>query len=143
MNENESKNQPVENQEEEQLISDAELAEIEASMLNLENEVKELEAAQAPPAEVNFRHPQQILTNKEIQLLFQKKGKLDEENAEREKKGEEVVDGLSETEKGAIKLFLVRAQHHGSTPKQQFTAKQNKARKNKRKISKASRKANR
>lgn len=139
MDENESTNQQIENQDE-QLISDAELAEIEASSLELAADVaQEIEV----PADVNFRHPQQILTNKEIQILFTKKGKLDEENAEREKKGEEPVEGLTENEKGAIKLFLVRAQHHGSKPKKVFNTRQNKASKKKRRISKASRKANR
>jgi hypothetical protein len=138
MDENESKNQPIENQEE-QLITDAELAEIEASTIDFSNEITE----QTAPAEVNFRHPQQILTNREIQILFEKKGKLDQENAERVKKGEEPIEGLTEIEKGAIQLFLVRAQHHGSKPKLNLSTKQKKARKRKRSISKASRKANR
>jgi hypothetical protein len=137
MDENESKNQAIETQE--NLITDAELAEIEASTVNFSNKITE----ESAPREVNFRHPQQILTNKEIQILFEKKGKVDQENAEREKKGEEPIEGLTEIEKGAIQLFLIRAQHHGSKPKLNLSTKQRKARKKKRSISKASRKANR
>ena len=133
MDENESKNQ------EEQLISDAELAEIQASISSTED----VDTEPLKLQEVKFRHPQQILTNKEIQILFEKKGKLDELNAEREKNGEEPLDTLTDTEQGAIKLFLVRAKHHGSTPKKVLSTKQNKVRKVRKRLAKASRKNNR
>lgn len=92
--------------------------------------------------DVVFRHPQQLLTTKEIQNLFRKKSKVDEENVEREKRGEELVEGLTEIEKGAINLFLLRAKHHNSKPKQ-LTSKERTARKAKRKAAKQSRKINR
>ncbi|HTH30832.1 MAG TPA: hypothetical protein VL946_05745 [Lacibacter sp.] len=123
MDENEVKNQEIETQE----ITDV----IEVA----EPEVEEIK-------DVTFRHPQQILTNKEVQNLFRKQAKVNEENAEREKRGEEAVEGLTETEKGAIKLFLLRARHHGSKPKV-LTAKQRTALKAKRKASRKSRKINR
>jgi len=123
MDENEVKNQQIETQEITEVIEVA------------EPEVEEIK-------DVVFRHPQQILTNKEIQNLFKKKAKVDEENAEREKRGEEPVKGLTETEEGAIKLFILRAKHHGSKPKV-LTAKQRTALKAKRKASKKSRKINR
>jgi hypothetical protein len=123
MDENEEKNQQSETQE----ITDV----IEVT----EPVVEEIK-------EVVFRHPQQILTNKEIQNLFKKKAKVDEENAEREKRGEDPVEGLTPTEKGAISLFILRAKHHGSKPKK-LSAKQRTAVKAKRKTSKKSRKINR
>lgn len=92
--------------------------------------------------DVVFRHPQQILTNKEIQNLFRKKAKVDEENLEREKRGEEKVEGLTEIEKGAITLFLLRARHQGSKPKK-LNKKQRTALKAKRRTSNKSRKINR
>ena len=123
MDENEVKNQPIKTQEITEVI---EVAEPEIEVIK----------------DVVFRHPQQILTNKEIQNLFRKKAKVEEENAEREKRGEEPVEGLSETEKGAIKLFILRAKHSGSKPKK-LTSKQRTALKAKRKASKKSRKINR
>lgn len=120
MDENEVKNQQIETQEVTEVI-----------------EVAEPEVIK----DVVFRHPQQILTNKEIQNLFRKKAKVDEENAEREKRGEEPVEGLTPTEKGAISLFILRAKHHRSKPKM-LTSKQRSALKAKRKASKQSRKIN-
>lgn len=121
MDENEVKNQEIETQE----ITDV------------------IEVAEPEPIkEVVFRHPQQLLTNKEIQNLILKKAKVDNENAEREKRGEEPIEGLTETEKGAITLYLLRARSHQSKPKQ-LNAKQRTALKAKRKASKKSRKTNR
>lgn len=130
MDENEVKNQP----EDVKSIIDAEevLTDILTEELEKVEEIKD----------VAFRHPQQLLTNKQIQSLFLKKGKIDEENAEREKRGEEPIEGLTETEKGAITLFLLRARSHGSKPKQ-LSTKERTARKAKRKTSKKSRKLNR
>lgn len=126
MDENEVKNQEIETQE---IIKEVDAIE------QILNEVEEIK-------DVVFRHPQQILTNKEIQNLFRKKAKVDEENLEREKRGEEKVEGLTETEKGAIILFLLRARHQGSKPKK-LSKKQRTALKAKRKTSKKSRKINR
>jgi hypothetical protein len=105
-------------------------------------ELKEMAEQMAVPQEVKFRHPQQLLTNKEIQILLMKKAKNDAENKEREEKGEEAIDELSEVEKGAIKLFFLRAKYHNSKPKQ-LSAKQRTAKKAARKTAKKSRKANR
>lgn len=95
--------------------------------------------------EVKFRHPQQILTNKEIQILFEKQAQINEAKAEIEKNGgdPETIEGLTVEEEGAIKLFLLRARNHKSTPKVQFTKRQNKARRKARRTSKNSRKQNR
>ena len=125
MDENEVKNQQIETQE----ITEADV--IDAA----EPEVEEIK-------DVVFKHPQQILSNKEIQYLFKKKAKIDEENLEREKRGEDPVDSLSETEKGAISLFLLRAKHQGSKPKK-LTSKKRTLLKAKRKASRKSRKINR
>lgn len=121
MDENEVKNQKIENQEITDVVEVAEPEIIE---------------------EVVFRHPQQLLTNKEIQNLILKKAKVDGENAEREKKGEEPIEGLSEVERGAISLYLLRAKSHHSKPKK-LSSKERTTRKAKRKISKKSRKLNR
>jgi len=124
MDKNNVKNQEIETQK---ITVDA----IEQAI----NEIDEIK-------DVVFKHPQQILTNKEIQNLFKKKAKVDEENLEREKRGEEKVEGLTETEKGAISLFMLRARHQGSKPKK-LNKKQRTALKAKRKTSKKSRKINR
>lgn len=76
--------------------------------------------------EVKFRHPHQILTNKEIQILIAKK-----------------EEDLTEVEKDAIKLFIVRTKHHGSSPRKVLNTAQNKKKRNKKRIAKQSRKANR
>jgi hypothetical protein len=76
--------------------------------------------------EVVFRHPQQILTNKEIQILLAKKN-----------------EELNDLEKDAIKLFLIRAKHHNSRPLKVLSKKQNKLKKQKRRTAKKSRKTNR
>jgi hypothetical protein len=90
--------------------------------------------------EVIFRHPQQILTNKQLQNLFKKQAKVDQLKSVSENPDE--VEDLTETEKGAIKLFLLRARHHNSKPKA-LSTKQRKALKKKRRTAKISRKANR
>lgn len=76
--------------------------------------------------EVKFRHPHQILTNKEVQILLTKK-----------------EEELTEVEKDAIKLFVVRARHHGSTPRKVLNTAQNKKKRLKKRMTKKSRKANR
>ena len=109
-----------------------------------ESEIDELKRELEKPKEVNFRHPQQMLTNNEIQILFEKKGVIDQQKEEIEKQGGDpnTVEDLTETEKGAISLFLVRAKFHNSKAKQ-LSSKLRKARKKARKISKKSRKVNR
>ena len=108
-------NQEVENTspEEVPVISDAEIAELENSITE---EVK---------PELILRHPQQILTNKQVQFLLTKK-----------------EEEMSETEKGALSLFFLRAKHHNSKPKM-LSTKQRTALKKKRKASRDSRKVNR
>jgi ABC-type oligopeptide transport system ATPase subunit len=82
------------------------------------------EVINEPKKEVVFRHPQQILTEKEIQILLTKE-----------------KEELTEIESKAIKLFLLRAKHHGSKPKV-LSGTQRAHRKVKRKLAKKSRKIN-
>lgn len=112
MDENEVQNPEL--PENEPVISESELAEIEQSMAN------------EPKPEINWRHPQQVLTNKEMHILLSKK-----------------EEELTDVEKTAMKWMLLRLKHHNSTPKKVLSTKQNKLRKKKRSISNKSRKANR
>jgi hypothetical protein len=98
----------------EPVISDAELAEIE----------QQLDAQ--PKGEIKWRHPQQVLTNKEMQILLSKK-----------------EEELTDEEKLAMKWMVLRIKNHNSTPKKVLSTKQNKLRKKRRSIAKESRKANR
>ena len=124
MDENESKNQPTENQE-------LNFPEVTGNDLTTEisaSDIAELEAdfANHPQVEIKWRHPQQILTNKEAQILLSKK-----------------EEELTEVEKTALKWLVLRLRHHNSTPKKVSSTKQNTKRKLKRRMSKVSRKANR
>jgi len=101
-----------------QLIESAEDVEAQNAAEAAEN--------QEPPKEVIFRHPQQVLTNKEVQILLMKK-----------------EEDMNETEKAALALYFVRAKHHGSRPLKQLNTRQNKKKRHKRRMSNQSRKANR
>lgn len=122
MEEKNIENQETENQEitlNEPQISEAEIAEIESTVGDLEDGTSEV------LPELILRHPQQILTNKQVQFLLMKK-----------------EEDMTETEKGALSLFLLRAKHHNSRPKM-LSSKQRIALKKKRKASRDSRKVNR
>lgn len=95
-------------------ISEAELAELAADFEN------------QPLGEIKWRHPQQVLTNREAQILLTKK-----------------EEELTESEKYALKWLILRARNHGSSPKKVLTKTQNKRKRLKRKMAKQSRKANR
>jgi hypothetical protein len=113
--------------------------------LNEKNlEVDDLLEEEVRPADVIFKHPHQILTNKQIQLLFRKQAWLAKEKAALKERGEdeETAEELTPTEKSAIDLFILRARGQHSKAKV-LTAKDRTARKAKRRISKQSRKANR
>lgn len=137
------------------ILTDAEVAELNAAFAEQKNSVsidagEELsrilteEISKTENKELIFRHPQQVLTNKQIQFLFEKKGLIDQAKKEKEEKGEDpnTVEDLNETEKGAISLFLIRSQRQNSKPKL-LSTKQRKALKKKRKMSRNSRKVNR
>lgn len=114
--------------------------EINEELNNVENITEDVVVEEEKIEDVIFRHPQQILTNKQLQNLFKKQAKIDQLKAASENPDD--IEDLTETEKGAIKLFLLRARHHNSKPKA-LSTKQRKALKKKRKISRASRKVNR
>lgn len=137
------------------MLSDAEVAELNAAFASQDEnqtidaekvltDILTEEVEKPEIKEVKFRHPQQLLTNKEIQILIEKQALVEQARAEKEKNGEDpdTVEDLNPTEKGAISLYLLRARHHNSRPKL-LSSKKRKALKKKRKISKNSRKANR
>lgn len=156
MEENQIENQ--EQNQEEIILSDTEVAVLIASFnapfaetdsqpIDAEKLISDIlteEIEKTENRELTFRHPQQVLTNKQIQFLFEKKGLIDQAKAEKEKNGEDpnMVEDLNETEKGAITLFLVRSRHQNSKPKL-LSTKQRKVVKKKRKASRNSRKVNR
>src|SRR5258708_7468210 len=105
MDESESKTQKTENQELSvpeltgenlQEISASDIAELEANFGNL------------PQEEIKWRHPQQVLTNKEAVILLSKK-----------------EEDLTESEKIALKWLVLRAKHHNSSPKKVLNKQQN------------------
>lgn len=98
----------------EPMISESELAEIEREIAN------------EPKLEIKWRHSQQVLTNKEAEILLLKK-----------------EEELTEFEKTAKKWLVLRLKHHNSTPKNNSSSRQNSLRRKKRRISNASRKVNR
>lgn len=137
------------------MLSDAEVAELNAAFASLDenqtidatkfvSDVLTEELEKAEKKEVKFRHPHQVLSNREFQILIEKQAAVDQAKAEKEKNGQdpETVEDLTPTEKNAISLFLIRAKHHNSRPKL-LSAKKRKVLKKKRKTSRDSRKKNR
>ena len=125
-------------------VTDAEVAELEGSSLPVGETLSDIQTEELEKKEVVFRHPQQVLSNREIQILFNKQAKVSELKAKKEELGEDpdTVEDLTLTEKGAISLFLVRAKNQNSKAKISST-KDRKSRKKARKSSKKSRKINR
>jgi hypothetical protein len=74
---------------------------------------------------INYRHPHQVLTNKEIKILLSTK-----------------KEDQTENDKLALSMFMLRLKGHRSRPKPLSAAERAK-RKTKRQLAKASRKANR
>jgi hypothetical protein len=88
-----------------------------------QSEVEAAEAVEIP--RINYRHPHQVLTNKEMRILLTTK-----------------EEDQTENDKLAIKMLTLRLKNHRSRPKPLSSAERTK-RKTKRKLAKASRKANR
>lgn len=139
MDENEVKNQELETPVYEEVTADDLKEKIEEVAEEVFDENEDVR-----PADVVFKHPHQILTNKQIQLLFRKQAWLEKEKQARKERGEdeEGAEELTPTEKSAIDLFILRAKHQHSKPKQ-LNAKQRTAKRLKRRMTKVSRKANR
>jgi len=135
------------------ILSNLEVEELNASFAEsnedisnevLESIVKKLEEDVTEKKEVYFRHPQQILRNKEIQILLEKQQQEDNIKEELKKEGKDTstVELLTLTERNAIKLFFIRARNNNSKTKF-LSTKQRRSLKKKRKVSRTSRKINR
>src|SRR5258705_11819575 len=95
-NENQELTVPEVNEKNSHEITASDLAELEADFASL------------PQEEIKWRHPQQVLTNKEAVILLSKK-----------------EEDLTEAEKVALKWLVLRARHHNSTPKKVLSKSQN------------------
>jgi hypothetical protein len=107
-------------------VTEADLKEAEGEISA--NDIAELEAdfANLAKQEIKWRHPQQVLTNKEMQILMSKK-----------------EEDLTESERTALKWMILRLKHHNSSPRLTPNKRQNALKRKKRRMSKVSRKANR